>query len=185
MMTTHRLHFSFFEGASGMLIYCWPHRSNIPVVKVADQQLCKIDRMDSRADASQSDPLTDEGLSDESSATTPPNFSIASDTAHYITAAILQLRQGLWKSPGTFSINLAGGHLSQGLVRTHSIVASQPQGRAMLLTSSRPSGRSGRVSFHDPMKLLVRSVVLRTPWPAPLQINPQHQPPRRQPAQAQ
>jgi len=82
-----------------MLINRWPHRSNVPVVQMTDQQLCEIDRMDSRADASQSDPLTDEGLSDESPATAPPNFSIASDTAHYTTAAIVQLRQGLWKSP--------------------------------------------------------------------------------------
>jgi hypothetical protein len=163
-----------------MLINCWPHRSYVPVVKVTDQQSCKIDRMDFRTDASQSDHLTDEGLSDESPATTPPNFSIASDTTFHTTTAILHLRQGLWKSPWTFPIHRAGRHLSQGLVRTHSIVASQPQGRAMLLTSSRPSGWAGGFSFHDPMKLLVRSIVLRTPGPRKFHSYPQPYPPGTQ-----
>ena len=163
-----------------MRIECWSHRSDISLVQVTDQQFCKINRVNSWANASQSDPLTNEGLSDESPATAPPNFSVASDAPHHTTAAIVYLRQGFWKSPWTFSIQLAGCHLSQGLVGTHLIVALQPDCRAMLLPSSRPSCGSGRFSLQDPMKLFVRSIVLRTTGPCKFHSYTQPHPPGTQ-----
>src|SRR5580698_711468 len=166
--------------ASNMFINSRPHRADILLMQVTDQQVSEADGIDIGFELAQTNGLSHERFTDESFASSPANFTIAADLPDVISCSIPQRRQTRRELAWTPSIALSRRLLSQSFMGTLTVVLPKPAGATMLLTSPSSCCRLGRFGFEHPVKLLMRTVVLRLGWPDKLHPNVQASPPRAQ-----
>ena len=183
-MTTHRLHFCFCRFCSAMLIENRTHGASIVVVQMSDQNVGKINGVNSSLQLLQSNALADESFPDKPLPAFPTNLAIAANLTRQIVPGILLSRKLDPPSKSAFAIQSRRGLLSQCLVRSMMVVASQPESGSMLLATRSVCGRGSGFSLHDSMKLFVRTVVLGMGRSGEFHAYSQSDPPRAQARQA-
>jgi hypothetical protein len=169
----------------GVFVECRSHRTSIPLMKMANQQVAKIHGPYSGSYWAQAHALTHEGFAHKTLPPCPTDFSIASDPTHRIARSVFNLRQHPGEATTAPAIYLAWLPLPQRFVWTMLIVIAQPDGGAVLLAAPRPGCRPRSLPLQHSMKLLVGSIVLGTARTRQLHPYTQTNPPRaqaRQPA---
>jgi hypothetical protein len=177
LMPTHWLHFWFFGFGSTVPIKSRTHCTEIVFVEVPNEDVGEVYGMNASAQLLQCNALLHKSFSNESPSPFPANFSVASDLAHLVVLWILGQRKCIGKTSPTFAIEPNRSFLSQRLVRTEVVVATQPEGGPMLLPTTGLRRKMSSLFFHHTMKLFVRTVVLGTGWTRQLYPYPQPNPP--------
>src|SRR6516164_2355159 len=131
LMTRHGLHFWFLLSAPSMLIEDWTHGSLIVLVEMPDQQVRKLNRMNTEFEFAESNLLTDESFTDKTFAPGPADLTITAYPTDFKPRTIADVRQARRKPTSAFAISFARRGLSQCFVRTDLVVTPQPASTAM------------------------------------------------------
>ena len=136
LMPTHRLHFLFFGFGLTVPTKDWAHCAEIVFVQVSDQEVGEVNGINSSTQLPQCNALLHESFSYESLSAFPANLSIAPYLAHVVVPRVFVPPKCSGKTSSTFPIEPDRSFLSQRLVRTKVVVATQPDCGAMLLPTT-------------------------------------------------